>query len=70
MWLTARIMANGAFLSADRSRLLTLANDEASRRQYHIWRLIDELLGSEQMDEYFKRAKLNIVDVYWPGPKD
>jgi hypothetical protein len=40
------------------------------RRQYNIWRLIDELLGSEQMDEYFKRAKLNIVDVYWPGPKD
>jgi hypothetical protein len=30
VWLTARIMANGAFLPADRSRLLTLANDEAS----------------------------------------
>lgn len=39
------------------------------RRQFYIWRLIDELIGSEQMDDYFKRAKLNIVDVYWPGPK-
>jgi hypothetical protein len=40
------------------------------KRQYYIWRLIDELIGSEQMDDYFRRAKLNIVDVYWPGPKN
>ncbi|MGY4572576.1 hypothetical protein [Bradyrhizobium sp. USDA 3256] len=38
-------------------------------RQYNIWRLIDAVVGSGNFADYFKRAGLQTVDVYWPEPE-
>lgn len=38
-------------------------------RQYAIWQLIDEITGSGNFADYFKRAGLQISKAYWPEPE-
>lgn len=43
---------------------------EVSERQYRVFELIDNVIGSGRMGEYFKRAGLKTVALRWPTSQD
>ncbi|WFU71095.1 hypothetical protein [Bradyrhizobium sp. CB2312] len=43
---------------------------EVPQRQYQIYRLIDEVIGSGRMFDYFNRAGLQTVALHWPNSQD